>query len=410
MPSASEMLEVLREDEIEELWQKCCGFRELSLGDFYAHVYDSLPRSYDPFQRLIGDMLVSWGNITSKGSRILCVGHSNGDFLIELGRRSCEVDNGDFSRAVLMKARVLKNNMLLKNVEFREWDMENGLTLYPESVFNCVLSVHTLHFLKEPEIAIREYFRMLKPSGGVILAEPRRPNKDYQTLDLNEEQLRSKLEAAGFRINSITCVDSELMVTALKPRYYFEMNGYRFLSAESREDLEKVWGLLYEVYCLELGVEPADQSGFLRDIYDEYATHFLAVDENNRPVGTMRVVPNNPKGFPMDSDVPLTEYMKVNGISKGVEGGRFVIHKDVKREDRSTVGFGLFKCLSDYCTDTGVYDIFTTTMLKIVQKYEMPGFKQIGEPFRYPEPLSSTLWVPMHCDIRIAYKNYLKSL
>jgi N-acyl-L-homoserine lactone synthetase len=230
---------------------------------------------------------------------------------------------------------------------------------------------------------------------------------------LNEEQLRSKLEASEFRINNIMpadSVNSDLIATAVKPRYYFENGGYRFLSAEAMEDLEKVWGLLYQTYCIELGVEPEDPSGFLRDVYDEYATHFLAIDENNRPVGTMRVVPNNPKGFPMDSDFPLTEYMKVNGISRGVEGGRFVIHKDIKREDRSTVAFNLFKCLSDYCTETGVYDIFTTTMLKIVQKYNMPGFKQIGEPFRYPEPLSSTLWVPMHCDIRIAYKNYLKSL
>jgi SAM-dependent methyltransferase len=409
MPSAIEVLEVLREDDIEELWQKCCGLGELSLGDFYAHVYDSLPRSHDQFQRLIADMLVSWGNITSKCSRILCVGHSNGDCLIELGRRSCEVDNRDYSHAVLMKARLLKNNMLLKNVEFREWDMGKGLTLDSENVFNCILSVHTLRFLKEPEIAIREYFRVLKPSGGVILAEPRRPNKHHQMPDFNEEQLRSKLEAAGFRINTIKSVASELIATALKPRHCFEANGYRFIIAETREDLEKVWGLLYQVYCMELGVESEDPSGFLKDVYDEYSTHFLAVDEDDRPVGTIRVVPENPKGFPMNADFPLTEYVKAKGISKGAEGGRFVIHKDVVRGARSTIAFGLFKCLVDYCKETGVNDIFTTTMLEIVQKYNMPGFKQIGEPFRYPEPLSGVLWVPMHCDLRMAYENYLKS-
>jgi SAM-dependent methyltransferase len=403
-------IEMLRAEETEELWQKCCGFRELSLEDFCAYVYNSLPRFYDQCHRLVTDVFVSSGSSSNKTSRILCIGLGSGDFAIELGREGYKIDKPDFYRAESVRARLLKSNVLLKKVEFREWDMGKGFTLYPEGIFDCVLSVHALHFLKEPEIPIREYFRVLKPSGGIILVEPRRMSKLYHGLQLNEEQLRSKLEACGLRTNRITSVDSRIIASALKPRYYFEMNGCRFLNAESREDLEKVWGLLYEVYSLELGVEPADQSGFLRDIYDEYATHFLAVDENNRPVGTMRVVPNNPKGFPMDSDFPLTEYIKVNGISRGVEGGRFVIHKDVKREARSTVAFGLFKCLSDYCTDTGVCDIFTTTMLKIVQKYEMPGFKQIGEPFRYPEPLSGTLWVPMHCDIRIAYKNYLKSL
>jgi SAM-dependent methyltransferase len=403
-------IELLREDETEELWQKCCGFSELSLEDFCAYVYNSLPRSYDQCHRLAADMLVSSGTSSNKTSRILCVGLGSGEFAIELGLEGYKIDKPDFYRAESVRAKLWKNSVLLKNVEFREWDIGKGFTLYAEGVFDCILSFHTLHFLKEPEIPIREYFRVLKPSGGVILVEPRRKSNLHHVLHLDEEQLSSKLEACGFRTNRMTAVDSRIIATALKPRYYFEMNGYRFLNAESRGDLEKVWGLLHEVYSLELGVEPADKSGFLRDIYDEYTTHFLAVDENNRPVGTMRVVPDNPKGFPMDSDFPLTEYMKVNGISRGVEGGRFVIHKDVKREDRSTVAFGLFKCLSDYCTDTGVYDIFTTTMLKIVQKYNMPGFKQIGEPFRYPEPLSSTLWVPMHCDIRIAYKNYLKSL
>ena len=406
MPSA---IEVLREDDIERLWQKCCGFEELSLKDFYEHLYDLPSRSHDPFQRLIVDMIVSWGNITSKCSRMLCIGQSNGDCLIELGRRSCDVNNRDYSRAVLMKARLLKNNMLLKNVGFHEWDMRKGLTLDSENVFNCILSVDTLRFLKEPETAIREYFRVLKPSGGVILAEPRRPNKHHQMPDFNEEQLRSKLEAAGFRINTIKSVALELIATALKPRYFFVENGYTFLVAETREDLEKVWGLLYQVYCMELGVESEDPSGFLKDVYDEYSTHFLAVDEDNRAVGTIRVVAENPKGFPMNADFPVTEYMRANGISNGVEGGRFVIHKDVARGARSTIAFGLFKCLVDYCKETGVNDIFTTTMLEIVQKYNMPGFKQIGEPFRYPEPLSRVLWVPMHCDLRMAYENYLKS-
>jgi N-acyl-L-homoserine lactone synthetase len=405
------VIEVLIEDEIEELWQKCCGFGELSFKDFYEHIlYNSLSGSNDPFQRLISDMIMSWGNITGKCSRMLCIGHDDGDVLIELGRRDCEGANRDFSRAVLMKARLLKNDMLLKNVEFCEWDMAKGLTLYSYSVFNCIISVNNLNLLNEPDIAVCEYFRMLKPSGGVILAEPRHPNEHCQRLDLDAERLRSKLEDAGFRINTIKSVASEVIATALKPSYYFEAGGYRFISAETQEDLKKVLRLRYQVYCVELGVESTDSSGFLRDMYDEYATHFLAIDENNRPVGTMRVVPSNPMGFPMDSDFPLTEYMKMNGISKGVEGGRFVIDKGVKREDRGTIAFGLFKCLSDYCTKTGIYDIFTTTMLKIVHKYSMPGFKQIGEPFRYPEPLSSMLWVPMHCDIRVAYKNYLKSI
>ena len=133
----------------------------------------------DRCQRLIADVLVSAGSSNNKRSRILYTGLSSGDFSIELGHDGYKADNTDFYCAALVKARLWKNKVLLKNVEFREWDIGKGFTLYPESVFDCILSVHTLHFLKEPEIPIREYFRVLKPSGGVILAEPRRTSKLY---------------------------------------------------------------------------------------------------------------------------------------------------------------------------------------------------------------------------------------
>jgi len=399
-------IQVLREDETEELWQKCCGFGELSLEDFYMHVYDSLPRSYDRCQRLIADVLVSSGSSTNKGSRILYAGLSSGDFSIELGRAGYKVDNPNFSCAAWVKARLWKNNMLSKSVEFREWDMGKGFTLYPEGVFDCVLSVHTLHFLKEPEIAIREYLRVLKPSRGVILVEPRRTSKIYHVLHLNEEQLRSKLEACGFRINSITSGDSELIATALKPRYYFEANGYKFVSAETKEDLAKVFRLRYQVYCVELGVEPENDSGLHVDEYDEYAIHFLALDDNNRPVGALRALPNNSKGFPMESDFPLTAYMSKKGISRAVEGGRFAIKKALSPEARAIVGFGLMKGLIDYCRETGINDLFTTTQVKIVKRFAVTGFRPIGEPFEYPGTWAGVLWVPMHCDIREVYENY----
>jgi len=147
-------IEMLREDQTEELWQKCCGFTELSLEDFCAYVYNSLPRSYDQCHRLATDVFVSSGTSSNKTSRILCVGLGSGEFAIELGREGYKIDKPDFYRAESVRARLWKNNVLLKKVEFREWDMGKGFTLYPEGVFDCVLSVHALHFLKEPEISI----------------------------------------------------------------------------------------------------------------------------------------------------------------------------------------------------------------------------------------------------------------
>jgi N-acyl-L-homoserine lactone synthetase len=345
--------------------------------------------------------------------------------------------------------RLRNNNVRLENVECRGWDIEKGLTQYSDGVFDCVLSVYALYDLREPDIDISEYFRVLRPSGRLIVVEPQHSIKEYPILKeiyhdsdlpnfrkplpnrfevgvcnlqkdkrlrsdgnhyLNEEQLRSKLEAAGFRINTIKSVDSELIATSLKPRYYFEANGYRFLSAEAMEDLEKVFRLRYQVYCVELGVDPENDSGLQDDVYDEYAVHFLALDKNNRPVGTLRALPNNPKGFPMESDFPLLAYMKDRGISRAVEGGRFAIVKSLSAEARAIVGFGLMKGLIDYCKETGINDIFNTTQLKIVKRFAVTGFYQIGEPFEYPGLRGGVLWVPMRCDIREVYDNYSGSV
>jgi len=428
------------------------GLARLAMWNLYSYVYDFLPRYFRPYQKLLADVVSAVGANIPKGGKILDSGCGTGNFSIGLGLRGYEVVGIDISHAMLERARLKKKKAGLQNVEFKEWDIEKGLALYPDAYFDCVVSVHALYTLREPEAAIREYLRVLKPSGRFIMAEPHSPIKiipiakeiyregglanvvkllltqsgvgvcnlligkrlrdgSYHYWD--KERLRNVLRDACFRIDSVVpayAAGLDLLTTAVKPRHCFEMSGYRFLSAESREDLEKVWRLRYQVYCLELGFEPENQSGLETDMYDEYAMHFLAVDEKGRAVGTMRFVHNNPKGFPMDSDFPLTDYMKTHGISRALEGGRFVILKDLGRDARITVGFGLFKCLYDYCNETGIYDIFTVTHPKILQKYGLPGVRPIGEPFRYSKPLSGGLWVPVHCNIREAYQNYLKGV
>ena len=417
-----------------------------------GRVIGTLPEPVGQEAKLEADVLGAVERNTGKGGRILNAGYGSGNYSIELGRRGYEVEGIEFCYDALERARLKKKKERIENVEFKEWEMGKGLPLYADGFFDCVLSIRAMCALGEPQLAISEYFRVLKPSGVLIMVEPQNPigadwivrgiDKDDRATDdgrlaltqcgdgvcslvtsrrskerchhfWNEEELRSKLEESGLRIDTMVPANgagSYLLATVVKPRYYFETGGYRFLSAETREDLEKAWGLRYQVYCVELGVEPENHSGLLEDVYDEYATQFLALGNDGRPVGILRAIPNNPRGFPMDSDFPLTEYIRANGISRAVEGGKFVIHRDVVPEARAIIGFGLFKGLVDYCRETGVNDVFTTTQFKIVQRYKMPGFEQIGEPFEYPGPLSGVLWVPMHCDLREAYDVYLRDM
>ena len=428
------------------------GLARLSMWNIYSYVYDLLPRYFRAYQKLLSDVVSAVETSTPRGGKILDSGCGTGNFSIGLGLKGYNVEGIDISRAMLQRAGLKKKKAGLENVEFKEWDIEKGLTLYPDASFDCVISVHALYTLREPEAAIREYLRVLKPSGHLIMAEPCSPiriipiakeiyregglrdvmkllltqsgvgvcnlligkrlrNGSYHYWD--EARLRSVLQNSCFRMDGVApayAAGSDLLATALKPRHCFEMNGYRFLSAESREDLEKVWRLRYQVYCAELGLLAKNQSGLERDKYDDHAVNLLAEDENKGAIGTIRLVHNNPIGLPMDSDFPLMDYMKTHGISRALEIGRFVIHKDVGRDSRSTVAFGLFKCLYDYCCETRIYDIFAVTRASYLKKYKMPGVNVIGEAFRYSKPLTGGLWVPVHCNIREAYENYLKGV
>jgi len=443
---------IFSESGVKEALRQRRGLVRPNMWNLYSCVYDLLPRYFRSYQKLLADVVSAVEANTSKGGRILDSGCGTGNFSIGLGLKGYNVEGIDISHAMLQRARLKKKKMGLGNVEFKEWDIEKGLAFYPDGSFDCVISVHALYTLREPEAAVREYLRVLKPSGHLIMAEPRYPikiipiakeiyheggvpdivkllftqsgvgvcnlligkrlrNGSYHYWD--EERLRKVLQDTCFRIDGVVpayAAGSDLLATAVKPKHCFQTNGYRFLSAESREDLEKVWRLRYQVYCVELGFEPTNKSGLERDIYDEYAIKLLAVDENDRALGSIRFVYNSPRGFPMDADFSVTDYLKANGISKALEVGRFVIHKDVDRDARMMVAFGLFKCLYDYCCETGINDVFAVTHPKALKKYRMPGVKAIGEPFRYSKPLTGGLWVPVHCNIREAYKNYLDSV
>ena len=416
-----------RGSKTRAVWERCCLSVDLSTEEFYTHIPDPSLIYQGPHQGLIADIRVSKENGTAKASRILYIGCGNGEVSIQSGRKKYYEDSLGFSRALLVENGQGVKDIRISDVELGEWNIESGQTPYADDAFDSIFILQALYAIKNPVSILKELSRVLKPSGCLILVEPKHlarltiSSKENASEMLSgdkiyssdEAQLRNKLEHVGFRIDSIVsnpAGESGLIATAVKPRLYFQSGNYKFLSAETGEDLEKVWGLLYQVFCIELGVEPADQSGFLRDKYDEYAMHVLAVDEDNSPVGTIRAVSNNPYGFPMDADFPLSEYMRANGITRGVEGARFAIHEDVPHECRGAIAFGLFKCLFDYCMAMGVNDLFATTTLGMVKKYSMPGFKQIGEPFRYPEPLAQVLWVPIHSDLKEAYKHYLNSL
>lgn len=77
---------------------------------------------------------------------------------------------------------------------------------------------------------------------------------------------------------------------------------------ENMQDLEKLYQLRYDVYCLQKGfLDPGNYPDRCEsDIYDQNALHFGAFDDLGNALGTLRLIKNSDMGF------PLLDYCEVN--------------------------------------------------------------------------------------------------
>ena len=86
-----------------------------------------------------------------------------------------------------------------------------------------------------------------------------------------------------------------------------------FKKVETEEELLEVYKLRFKVYCQERGFEPETSypDKRMQDEYDSYSMHFIAKTDNE-PVGTSRVILDNPFGFPIE------KFCSVNNREKSI--------------------------------------------------------------------------------------------
>jgi N-acyl amino acid synthase of PEP-CTERM/exosortase system len=103
--------------------------------------------------------------------------------------------------------------------------------------------------------------------------------------------------------------------------------------AVTPEDLELVYKLRYQVYGVERGfLGPEDASeGRECDEFDAHSIHFLAVDAQGTPIGTVRLVLNSQKGFPINQHCVFTEDI-ASLSAQSAEISRLAISKVFRKE------------------------------------------------------------------------------
>jgi ubiquinone/menaquinone biosynthesis C-methylase UbiE len=228
----------------------------VSFWDLYATVYDSLPNHFQPYQKLLEQVVGEVSKYSDKGL-ILDAGCGTGNFSMALAKRGYDVIGIDYTEGMLKRANEKKKNAGIKNIELLRLDLEKKLA-FPDNYFEGIISVHALYTMRDPELAIKEYYRILRPNGQFVLSELQHPiaimpvikeamNRGgwREAIDVfyhlfilglfnvvlgkrqgsgiyhywSESELKEKLSKVGFRITSIKEAytnNGDLLVTSIK--------------------------------------------------------------------------------------------------------------------------------------------------------------------------------------------------
>ena len=139
-----------------------------SLWNFYARAYDVINKNV-PYLHMLDDV-ASMASLKSE-QRVLDAGCGTGNLLRKLSTEHPDDTfvGVDASEEMLNRAR--KKFVADSRVSFQRVDLDARLP-FPDASFDAVVSVNTLYALREPQRALAEFRRVLKPRGTLVYANP----------------------------------------------------------------------------------------------------------------------------------------------------------------------------------------------------------------------------------------------
>jgi N-acyl-L-homoserine lactone synthetase len=155
---------------------------------------------------------------------------------------------------------------------------------------------------------------------------------------------------------------------------------------ETEDELSEVYKLRFKVYCRERGFESEEDYPNKREMdeYDPYSIHFIAIIDSET-VGTVRLILNNPIGFPFEKNCKIS--ISRRGVKRGktVEISRLAVSKKVLGYNRTKIVFGLFREIYHESKNLGI-SFFCAAMerslYRLLSRCSI-RFLQIGLPVEY---------------------------
>src|SRR6267142_294314 len=148
-----------------------------------------------------------FGGVFSKGRRAAIVATNNiGGRVLEVGigtgislplyGPNVRIFGTDISEAMLKKAKQRVTELRLKNVEgLAEMDAEK--LEFPDNSFDVVMAQYVVTAVPNPEVALDEFARVLRPGGELIILT--RVSADAGMRRFIEQQLQPVVRRLGFR-------------------------------------------------------------------------------------------------------------------------------------------------------------------------------------------------------------------
>ena len=105
------------------------------------------------------------------GTQVLEIGCGRGELAVYLASLGpSRLVAADFSPVAVEKAKATAQGVGIKNIEFAVDDIES--LSFNDGTFDTVVSCETVEHIPDPQLAVRELARVLKPGGRLFLTTP----------------------------------------------------------------------------------------------------------------------------------------------------------------------------------------------------------------------------------------------
>lgn len=172
-------------------------------------------------------------------ARLLEIGCMVGHYSFYLRRLGFRVSGVDLSRRSIDVARQLASDLGMNDIIFEACDVEKLTGAIAKDSFDGVFSFSTLRYLADPLPAIRQIYRVVRPSGTAVLDFPNIECPWFERLKpftklaphihdhlFTQEQIENYFTEAGFRD-----VRSEILMFSHKSVPFFAVPGFVFVDS-----------------------------------------------------------------------------------------------------------------------------------------------------------------------------------